>query len=130
MVWLHQEYRPPLNPGEEWWTDTPHNLSARLSREERAGRIVRVGRVTIAPGVHGAVVRRIRPRRPEWQTRGLVVAGCSLGFLLLLALIRLLLLPLVVATVLLALGILWGGLRRITGHRATCAGLHCPGCQH
>lgn len=126
---LNQVHCPPLGPGQEWWTSTTHEMTVRLRDAQRRGEVQVVGRVELAPGVHGALVNRLRPRRPEWQGKALTLAGVSLVALAALMLVRLLILPLTVVAVVMVVTALWGGLRRLTGHRAACAGLHCSGCQ-
>jgi hypothetical protein len=118
----------PLQEGWEWWVDYPHRLAARV-RADRS--VVELGRWELAPGLHGAVVRRLRPRRPEWHGQAVAVAGVSLMVLALLALAKLALDALVLIwPILMVLGVLYGGLRLTTGHRPVCVGLHCPGCRH
>jgi hypothetical protein len=117
---LHMIHCPPLAPGEEWWTDTPHALAVRVRREEAQGRIVELARVELAPGVHGSLIHRLKPRPPAWRGPFLVVTGLALVGVAVT----------MVWPFLLALGAGWVAWRLCAGHKPTCAGLHCPGCRH
>lgn len=121
--------RPPvrLKPGQEWWVSTPHDLAARIRRDRS---VVELKRWELRPGLHGSLVRRVRPRTPEWVRPAAILSGLTLillaGLMLLVEAIKALILiwPLLAAF---ALAWAWG--RITTGHRPVCAGLHCSGCR-
>jgi hypothetical protein len=125
-----------LRVGEEWWTDNPHRLAARL-RSDRT--VAEVRRYALAPGRHGAVVRRLKPRPPAWRSPALAIGGA--GVILGLFGISVwyvgvtYIWPALVEAVPVILGsavvtaIGWVMVRTVLGHRPTCVGLHCPGCR-
>lgn len=128
-------WTPPIIPaGHEWWTDNPHRLGARLRDDQARGRIAVVGRVELAPGLHGALVRRLKPRPSPVYRRTAIAGGVAAVLALVVtavvAAVRALWearTALAAALVCLVLALLF--LRVATGHRPTCAGLHCPGCK-
>lgn len=130
---LEVRSRPPvpLMPGMEWWVDNPHRLAARV-RTDRS--VVELERYELAPGLHGSLVRRLRPRPPAWVRPVVISSGVALvglsALMLLVGLVQSLVAALVLLWPLLA-GVAgaWVLLRALLGHRATCAGLHCPGCR-
>lgn len=130
---LEVRRRPPvvLREDQEWWVDYPHRLAARVRADQR---VVELARYELAPGLHGSVVRRLKPRPPAWRSRALVGSGVALMATALLALVVELVQSLVAALVMVwpllaALAGVWVLARLVTGHRATCGGLHCPGCR-
>jgi hypothetical protein len=121
--------RPPVAvlDGQEWWVDYPHRLAARIKSDRS---VMELGRWELAPGLHGSLVRRLRPRRPAWVLPAVYVGGASLAVLILLELARLAVSALVLLWPILAvIALMYAGLRVVTGHRPVCAGLHCPGCR-
>jgi hypothetical protein len=128
-------WTPPRIPeGHEWWTDHPHRLAARLAADKRRGLIVEVSRWELDRRVHGALVRRLKPRPPAWRKPAAVavsltlIAASVLAALVLLArevwqARETLLAAAAVAVFLLLV------LRAASGHRPTCAGIHCSGCR-
>lgn len=117
----------PLQPDWEWWVDYPHRLAARVRADQA---VVELGRWELAPGLHGSVVRRLRPRPPGWRRPALISTGATLAGLTLAWMLWVLVQSLVAAVVLLwPLGLAYVGLRLVTGHRPACVGLHCPGCR-
>lgn len=121
---------PPfqLSPGQEWWTDYPHRLTARLRVEQRKGNIevIRVYRPPASLRA-GALVQRVRPRRPEWERPAAIALG-AVSASLLLATLAVRIWPVLLALLLLAgPPVAWRALR---SRRIRCAGLHCQGCRH
>ena len=123
-----------LAPGQEWWEDTPHRLAARLRADARAGRVREVARFELAPGRHGAVVVRLKPR-PGWGRVAASATAVGVGIMGGVAAatwwvavhLEEILTVLFAATL---GGLLLAALTRfLGGHRPTCAGLHCPGCR-
>lgn len=84
---LHRDYCPPLRPGQEWWTDTPHRLAQRIRVESGTGRVLLLGWVELAPGFHGALVRRLKPRPPAWRKPLLISVGLGLMLVSIVALV-------------------------------------------
>jgi hypothetical protein len=128
---LHREYCPPLEADQEWWTDTPHALAARVRLERRRGRVIEVTRVELAPGMHGSIVQRIKSRPAAWRMPVLVATG--LGFMttaVVVLAVRLLASALQVIPYVLGFALIFASFRVVMGHQPTCAGLHCPGCRH
>lgn len=129
-------WRPPTIPaGCEWWTDTQHNLTARLNRDERRGQVARLGRrVELAPGWHGVMVRRLKPR--PTRRRKLAVLAAAVAPLLAVAVYGLYAVAQLLswlaghAAVIAGCLILAGAVLFLRpNHRPTCAGLHCSGCK-
>jgi hypothetical protein len=123
-----------LRPGQEWWEDNPHRLSSRLGREVRAGRVREVGRWAVAAGRHGAIVARLKPAPSRRRIAALWAAGAAVAAGAMAAATWWVAVHLEeILTALFALGVAVAGLalltRVLSGHRATCAGLHCPGCR-
>lgn len=111
-----------LRPDEEWWVAPRYQLIARLRTEERRGRIQLVQLRELAPGYYGALIVRLKPRRPRWH----VVTAVPTVVLLVILAVKLIIW---MTPVLLLIGAFWLLSRLMTGHRAICAGLHCPGCR-
>jgi hypothetical protein len=113
-------------------TGSPHQVAARIRSDRR---IREVARYELAPGRHLAIVERIKPepsraRRVALWALVAFIAVSATGVAL-WALLKALA-PLVAAA---APGIavlvgLWCLIKILTGHRAACVGLHCPGCRH
>lgn len=121
----------PVPAGHEWWVDNPHRLAARV-RRDRA--VEEVARYDLAPGLHGSLVRRLRPRPPAWVRPAVLSSGGALVATALLALLVELVQSLVTALVALwpllaGVAGAWVLFQAVRGHRATCTGLHCPGCR-
>jgi hypothetical protein len=128
-------WRPPFIPaGCEWWTDNPHRLSARLRTEERRGRVALVDRVELAPGLHGAMVRRLKPRPPAGRRRALAATAVTVvlatGVYAVYAVAQLVAWLVDHAAVIAGCLLLAGAALFLRpNHRPTCAGLHCSGCK-
>jgi hypothetical protein len=122
-----------LLPGQELWRDNPHRLAARITQAKRRGQVLELRRWELAPGLHVALVLRLKPR-PTWRTRAplwallgllglaaVTVVGRALaealGFLGWLAV------PAVMLSLAAVIGV------RSQAHSVTCVGLHCPGCR-
>lgn len=117
----------PLRPGQEWWVSTPHDLAARVGRDRS---VVELARYELRPGLHGSLVRRVRPRTPEWVRPAVTLSGVALILLAVLALLVEVVKALILVWPILAAFVLaWGWGRVATGHRPVCAGLHCSGCR-
>lgn len=121
----------PLLPGQEWWVDHPHRLAARVRSDRR---VTELARYELAPGLHGSLVRRLRPRPPGWVRPVVLTSGGALAglaaLMLLVELVRSLVAALVLVWPLLAAGAAgWVILQAVRGHRPACTGLHCPGCR-
>lgn len=121
----------PLMMDQEWWVDYPHRLAARVRGDRR---VVELARYELAPGLHGSLVRRLKPRPPAWVRPVVVSSGVALmglaALMLLVELAQSLVAALVMVWPLLA-GVAgaWALFQAIRGHRAACTGLHCPGCR-
>lgn len=124
---------PPvrLHPGQEWWTDNRHQLLARIRTEARRGTIQPLALKELAPGFYGALVVRLKPRPPRWRKPVLIAVS---GVPVVVALV-LLVIQVVQAVAAAGAGVLlialaaWVAVRSLSGHRAVCVGLHCPGCK-
>jgi hypothetical protein len=130
--------RPPLvalRPGQEYWEDTPHLLAARIKRERDRGRVHEVMRWEVSRGRHAAIVMRLRPRPSRrrimalWAS-GVGVAMAAVGVATWWVAVHLIEVLSSILMILLVAGGLAILTRVLSGHRATCAGLHCPGCRH
>lgn len=117
---------PPLRPGEEWWTAPSHQMTIQIRKEERRRAVIVLRRGELRPGIHYALVRRIRPRQRPLRRR-MIVIGVSVGMPPLAAWSMVRLWPIVLAAV--ACWIAWKVCARERSGPA-CAGLHCPGCGH
>lgn len=120
---------PPmrLEPGQEWWTDNRWQLLARMRADTNRGLITPLAFRELAPGFYGALVVRLKPRPPAWRKPALIVGvlAAVTGLVVQVALW----VAAYAVPVLLVLALLWLIARSGTGHRVTCAGLHCPGCR-
>lgn len=128
-------WTPTLRPGEELWEDTPHLLAARIKRERARGRVLEVMRWKTSHGRHAAVVRWLKPRPTRRRIALLWASGGAVGMLAAGAAtwwVATHLEEIMISV--LAIAVTAGGLsilvRVLSGHRARCVGLHCPGCRH
>lgn len=123
-----------LAPGQEWWEDNPFRLHARLRAETRARRITEVARYEVSPGRHGAIVLRLKPRASRRRIAALWCSGAAVAAGGIAAATWWVAVHL--EEILAVLGMAAGAVaflciltRVLSGHRPTCAGLHCPGCR-
>lgn len=116
-----------MPPGTEWWTDSPHLLTARLNTAVRRGEIVRLSPLYwLNPGLRGVLVHRLKPRPPEWR-KPAIVTGVAVTALTVLGVgtaVAVQLLWAVRYQIGAAVLLLLAGLFCMPGVRR-----HCPGCR-
>lgn len=125
-------WRPDVPAGHEWWTDSPHRLAARLNQAAGRHEIAPCrDRFELTPHLHGALVRRLRPRPPAWRkpvavaAAALVVLGALVAGVVWLAVTVWSVLFQAGATVF-VLFVIWLVLSWAAGH--PCRGIHCERC--
>jgi Flp pilus assembly protein TadB len=127
------QWRPNVPHGHEWWTDSPHLLAARLNQAAARYEIApRPDRYELTPHLHGALVRRLRPRPPAWRKPVavacavlVVLAGAGWAVAWLLAWLAGFLAK--AAAVVAVLFLVWLVRSVAGGH--PCRGIHCSGCK-
>lgn len=137
MTQLVRRHRPPASlripAGHEWWADDARKLQKRIERECLRGAVATVTpyRYELAPGVHGVVVRRLKPRPPRWRkpvlilslVGGAVAVAGTVAYLL--AQVPMWMYGVAAGVVLLPLCA-----PVLFGHSLGCPGIgHCPGCR-
>lgn len=123
-----------LRPGQEWWEDEPHRLDYRVAVEQRARRVREVARYALANGRHGSIVARLKRGPSRRRMVALWGSGAAVAVSAMAAATWWVAVHLEEILAALGMGavaalLLAALTRALSGHRATCAGLHCPGCR-
>lgn len=124
-----------MPPGTEWWTDSPHLLTARLNLAVRRGEIVRLTPCYwLNPGLRGVLVHRLKPRPPEWRKPAIVAGAVTVAIVIVGSAATMTLQTIwqgrsILAGAFLACAGTWCLVRVLAGHKPQCPGIHCPGCR-
>jgi hypothetical protein len=126
-------------------TGRPEYVAETVAKLRQCGRLVQMTRPYVNDAGQAVVIVRILPllpaqasRRRRWKADRRLLAFVSIGVAVAAVVVYLVIqlvqavaaLLTAAAPVLIGVAVLALLLRLVTGHQATCVGLHCPGCRH